>query len=33
MLILLINVMVVWALDVGRNLFLGRRRIYAQLDE
>ena len=30
MLILLANITVVWLIDVGRNLFLGRARIYAQ---
>ena len=29
MLILLLNIAVVWVIDVGRNIFLGRGRIYA----
>ena len=33
MLILLVNMAAVWLIDLGRNLFLGRGRIYAQLDE
>ena len=30
MLLLLVNIAVVWLIDVGRNLFLKRGRIYAQ---
>ena len=30
MLILLINIAVTWVIEVSRNIFLGRGRIYAQ---